>query len=126
MQIGEKIKNYRKTAGLTQEQVADYLDVSTPAVNKWEKGNTYPDISLLPAILRTSVLIPYSGIWIPNRNRTSIRKVNINFSFKPEAFHIDIKSAVVGILMPLFTPCVIILIQPFRLLLQFFLLYCYR
>ena len=42
MQIGEKIKNYRKTAGLTQEQVADYLDVSTPAVNKWEKGNTYP------------------------------------------------------------------------------------
>ena len=42
MQIGEKIKNYRKTAGLTQEQVVDYLDVSTPAVNKWEKGNTYP------------------------------------------------------------------------------------
>ena len=52
MQIGEKIKNYRKTAGLTQEQVADYLDVSTPAVNKWEKGNTYPDISLRPAIAR--------------------------------------------------------------------------
>ena len=52
MQIGEKIKNYRKTAGLTQEQVADYLDVSTPAVNKWEKGNTYPDISLLPALAR--------------------------------------------------------------------------
>ena len=52
MQIGEKIKNYRKTARLTQEQVADYLDVSTPAVNKWEKGNTYPDISLLPAIAR--------------------------------------------------------------------------
>ena len=38
MQIGEKIRNYRKTVGLTQEQVADYLDVSTPAVNKWEKG----------------------------------------------------------------------------------------
>ena len=38
MQIGEKIKNYRKTAGLTQEQVADYLDVSTPAVNKWESA----------------------------------------------------------------------------------------
>ena len=38
MQIGEKIENYRKTAGLTQEQVANYLSVSTPAVNKWEKG----------------------------------------------------------------------------------------
>ena len=38
MRIGEQIKNYRKTAGLTQEQVANYLGVSTPAVNKWEKG----------------------------------------------------------------------------------------
>ena len=51
MQIGEKIKNYRKTAGLTQEQMADYLDVSTPAVNKWEKGNTYPDISYFRQLL---------------------------------------------------------------------------
>ena len=30
MRIGEQIKNYRKTAGLTQEQVANYLGVSTP------------------------------------------------------------------------------------------------
>ena len=52
MRIGEQIKNYRKTAGLTQEQVANYLGVSTPAVNKWENGNTYPDISLLPALAR--------------------------------------------------------------------------
>ena len=52
MQISEQIKNYRKNAGLTQEQVANYLGVSTPAVNKWEKGNTYPDISLLPALAR--------------------------------------------------------------------------
>ena len=29
MRIGEQIKNYRKTAGLTQEQVANYLGVST-------------------------------------------------------------------------------------------------
>ena len=47
MQIGEKIKNDRKTVGLTQEQVADYLDVSTPAVNKWEKGKSYPDLQIL-------------------------------------------------------------------------------
>ena len=52
MEIGEKIRNYRKEAGLTQEQVANYLGVSAPAVNKWEKGNTYPDILLLPALAR--------------------------------------------------------------------------
>ena len=47
MRICEQIKNYRKTARLTQEQVANYLGVSTPAVNKWEKGSNMPDISLL-------------------------------------------------------------------------------
>lgn len=52
MRIGEQIKTYRRNAGLTQEQIANYLGVSTPAVNKWEKGNTYPDISLLPALAR--------------------------------------------------------------------------
>ena len=52
MRISEQIKNYRKTVGLIQEQVANYLGVSTPAVNKWEKGNTYPDISLLPVLAR--------------------------------------------------------------------------
>ena len=44
MRIGEQIKNYRKIVGLTQEQVANYLGVSTPAVNKWEKGDRYPDL----------------------------------------------------------------------------------
>lgn len=47
MRIGEQIKNYRKTVELTQEQVANYLGVSTPAVNKWEKGSNMPDISIL-------------------------------------------------------------------------------
>lgn len=32
------IQEKRKELGLTQEQVADYLSVSTPAVSKWEKG----------------------------------------------------------------------------------------
>lgn len=52
MKIGDQIKKYRKNAGLTQEQVGNYLGVTTPAVNKWEKGNTTPDISLLPALAR--------------------------------------------------------------------------
>lgn len=46
------IQEKRKEIGLTQEQIGDYLGVSTPAVNKWEKGYTYPDISLLPALAR--------------------------------------------------------------------------
>ena len=44
------IQEQRKLLGLTQEQVADYLGVSTPAVSKWEKGITSPDIGLLPPL----------------------------------------------------------------------------
>jgi len=46
------IQERRKELGLTQEQVAGYLNVSIPAVSKWEKGTTSPDISLLAPLAR--------------------------------------------------------------------------
>lgn len=52
MKINQIIRQRRRDLSLTQEQVAAYLGVSTPAVNKWEKGSTYPDITLLPALAR--------------------------------------------------------------------------
>lgn len=52
MKINEIIKDRRNMQGLTQREVADYLGVSTPAVNKWEKGISYPDITLLPPLAR--------------------------------------------------------------------------
>ena len=39
MKINEIIREKRKALSLTQEQIAEYLGVSTPAVNKWEKGS---------------------------------------------------------------------------------------
>lgn len=52
MKINQIIREKRKELSLTQEQIAELLGVSTPAVNKWEKGGTYPDITLLPALAR--------------------------------------------------------------------------
>lgn len=52
MKINEIIRERRNVKGFTQEQIAHYLGVSTPAVNKWEKGVSYPDITLLPALAR--------------------------------------------------------------------------
>lgn len=52
MPIHTVIHEKRKEQGLTQEQVAAYLGVSAPAVNKWEKGSSYPDITLLPPLAR--------------------------------------------------------------------------
>lgn len=47
IKIGEKIKNLRKEKGITQEKLAEVLNVSSVAVCKWETGETYPDITLL-------------------------------------------------------------------------------
>jgi len=52
MKINQVIREKRKALSLTQEQIADFLGISAPAVNKWEKGSTYPDITLLPALAR--------------------------------------------------------------------------
>ena len=52
MTIGDVIKKYRKNKGMTQEEMAARLGVTAPAVNKWEKGNTLPDVALLAPIAR--------------------------------------------------------------------------
>lgn len=38
MKINQIIREKRKELSLTQEQIAELLGVSTPAVNKWEKA----------------------------------------------------------------------------------------
>ncbi|MCB4302836.1 helix-turn-helix transcriptional regulator [Clostridioides difficile] len=50
IKIGKVIQNLRKERNLTQEQLAKFIGVSTPAVSKWESGNSYPDIELLPLL----------------------------------------------------------------------------
>ena len=52
MNIAEVIRKYRKEAGMTQEEMANRLGVTAPAVNKWENGNSNPDIELLAPIAR--------------------------------------------------------------------------
>lgn len=52
MPINSVIQEKRKALGLTQEQVAEYLSVSAPAVSKWESGTTSPDIELLAPLAR--------------------------------------------------------------------------
>lgn len=52
MEIGEVIRKYRKEKNLTQEEMAGRLGVTAPAVNKWENGNSLPDIALLAPIAR--------------------------------------------------------------------------
>lgn len=52
MNIGDVIRKKRKELGMTQEQMANRLGVSAPAVNKWENGISYPDITILAPLAR--------------------------------------------------------------------------
>jgi len=48
--IGQKIRELRKSRNITQENLAEHLDVSFQSISKWENGITMPDISIIPAI----------------------------------------------------------------------------
>ena len=52
MQVGDVIKKHRKEMNMTQAEMAKRLGVTAPAVNKWEHGNSLPDITLLSPIAR--------------------------------------------------------------------------
>lgn len=45
MTIGEKIKELRTRYNMTQEKLAEYLNVTVPPISQWESGKTSPDIS---------------------------------------------------------------------------------
>ncbi len=48
--FGENLKKLRKSKDLTQETLAEFLGVSFQAISKWERNESYPDITTLPAI----------------------------------------------------------------------------
>lgn len=48
--IGNRISQFRKEKGYTQEEMAEKLGVTPQAVSKWENDISYPDILLLPKI----------------------------------------------------------------------------
>ena len=50
--FGENLKRLRKEKELTQETLAEFLGVSFQTISKWERGETYPDITTLPIISR--------------------------------------------------------------------------
>ena len=50
LMIGEKLKKLRRHRDLTQEEVATHLGISYQAISKWERGDGYPDITMLPAL----------------------------------------------------------------------------
>lgn len=76
IQIGKIIAAHRKEKGATQEELANHLGVSKPAVSKWESGQSYPDILLLPELasyfnITVDLLIGYE----PQMTDEDVRKL---------------------------------------------------
>lgn len=74
---GSVIRKLRESNGLTQEELAQRINVTGKAVSKWEMGRGYPDISLLEPLssaLGISVAELLSGEAVQNSNRSA----NIN------------------------------------------------
>lgn len=65
--MGQLIREKRKENGLTQRELADFLNVTDKSISKWECGKCYPDISL----------------WDPLFNILDISKENIDLMEKP-------------------------------------------
>lgn len=50
LHLGENLKKYRMMKNFTQEDVADFFGITPQSVSKWERGESYPDITFLPAL----------------------------------------------------------------------------
>ena len=70
--FGTFIKNSRKKKNYTQKQLADKLFIDVTAVSKWERGITYPDITLVPEICKVLDLNEHE--LIQSSNDTEYRK----------------------------------------------------
>ncbi len=85
----------RKELNVTQEEIARYVGVSRAAVSKWEKGQSYPDISLLPklaAYFNVSIddLLGYEPQMTEQRILETYATLAKDFTLKPFA-EIDAK-----------------------------------
>ena len=56
--IGQVIKNHRVRCNMTQEFLADRLEVSRQAVSKWEKGQSDPSTTNLIALAKIFDITP--------------------------------------------------------------------
>ena len=71
---GAMIKRLREEKRITQQQLAEIMNVSDKAVSKWETGRGYPDITLIEPLaeaLGVSVIELFSGEDVINTNKVS-------------------------------------------------------
>lgn len=76
MELSRKIYQLRKLAGMTQEQLAEKLNISRQTLSKWENGTSVPDVE---SVVRLSVLFHTSleELLLEEENRVEEEKAQI-------------------------------------------------
>ena len=88
LNISKCIVQKRKEKGITQEKLAEYIGVSKAAVSKWESGQSYPDILLLPELatffnVSVDELLGYSPQLTNEDIKKMYNKLSHEFAVKP-------------------------------------------
>lgn len=85
MEIGERIQTLRKEKGISQEDLANEMDVSRQAVSKWESNQAIPDVDRILQIsilfgVSTDYLLKGTEPLVPKKQGMSLRTQIILFS----------------------------------------------
>jgi len=88
LNISKCIVQKRKEKGITQEKLAEYIGVSKASVSKWESGQSYPDILLLPELatffnVSVDELLGYSPQLTNEDIKKMYNKLSHEFAVKP-------------------------------------------
>ena len=75
MSFSENLKQIRKEHHLSQEELAELLDVSRQAVSKWEQGQGYPEVEKL-LLLSTKLNISLDALMSIEMNRSANVKID--------------------------------------------------
>lgn len=78
--IGENISEFRKNAGMTQEQLSEKMNITAQAISKWECDQSYPDIETLGKL---ADVLGVSADDIISGKKT-VSKVQVNATDNPE------------------------------------------
>lgn len=62
MKLGDRIRNHRKTAGYTQNELAGIIHVTPQAVSNWELNKRAPDLEFFP-LLNKAIGISYEELF---------------------------------------------------------------
>jgi transcriptional regulator with XRE-family HTH domain len=88
LNIASRVREFRKAAGLTQEDVGTRSDTDAKTISRIENGHTNPSIELLARIVESGIGVPLSGFFRdgdPSELRSDIAKLESLFASQSTA-----------------------------------------